>query len=58
MISTKPGLARFLRTTAGGLLRIDAAAIAAEERLDGKLLLRCSDPELSAEEIALGYKQL
>jgi hypothetical protein len=58
VISTKPGLARFLRTTAGGLLRIDAAAIAAEERLDGKLLLRCSDPELSAEEIALGYKQL
>ena len=57
-ISVKPGLARLLRTTAGGLLRIDAAAVAAEERLDGTYLLRCSDPDLSAEEIATGYKQL
>jgi len=57
-ISTKPGLARLLRTTPGGLLRIDAAAVKAEEHLDGTWLLRCSDPELSAEEIALGYKQL
>jgi hypothetical protein len=57
-ISTKPGLARLLRTTATGLLRIDAAAIKAEERLDGSYLLRCSDPKLSAEEIAAGYKQL
>jgi len=58
VISTKPGLARFLRTTAGGLLRIDEAAIKAEEKLDGKYLLRSSDPTLSAEDIALGYKQL
>lgn len=58
VISTKPGLARLLRTTPGGLLRLDAAAIKAEERLDGTYLLRCSDPSLSAEEIALGYKQL
>jgi len=58
VISTKPGLARFLRTTAGGLLRIDEGAIKAEERLDGKYLLRSSDPTLSAEDIALGYKQL
>jgi transposase len=58
VISTKPGLSRFLRTTAGGLLRIDAEAIAADEKLDGKYLLRCSDPDLSPEDIALGYKQL
>jgi len=58
VISTKPGLARFLRVTAGGLLRIDEGAIKAEERLDGKYLLRSSDPTLSAEDIALGYKQL
>ena len=58
VISTRPGLARFLRTTAGGLLRVDEGAIKAEERLDGKYLLRCSDPTLSAEDIALGYKQL
>ena len=42
----------------GGLLRIDKAKIAAEANLDGKYLLRCSDPHLSAEDIALGYKQL
>ena len=58
VISTKPGLARFLRTTAGGLLRIDQEAITADEKLDGKYLLRSSDPSLSPEDIALGYKQL
>ncbi|MBA3367928.1 MAG: IS1634 family transposase, partial [Geodermatophilaceae bacterium] len=41
------GLRRFLRTTPGGLLRIDRAAVTAEERLDGKFLLRTSDPTLS-----------
>ena len=51
-ISDQARLARLLRTTSGGLLRIDAAAIKAEERLDGTYLLRCSDPRLSAEEIA------
>jgi hypothetical protein len=58
VISTKPGLSRFLRTTAGGLLRIDQEAISADEKLDGKYLLRSSDPILSPEDIALGYKQL
>ena len=58
VISTKPGLNRFLRTTPGGLLRVDAQAIKAEAKLDGKYLLRSNDPHLSAEDIALGYKQL
>jgi hypothetical protein len=58
VISTKPGRNRYLRVTPGGLLRIDARAIAAEEKLDGKYLLRTNDPHLSAEDIALGYKQL
>ena len=58
MISTKPGLHRYLRTTPSGLLRLDAAKVAAEARLDGKYLLRTADPHLSAEDIALGYKQL
>ena len=53
-----PGLKRFLRTTPGGLLRVDKRAVAAETRLDGKFLLRTSDPTLSAEDVALGYKQL
>jgi hypothetical protein len=57
-LSTKPGLHRFLRTTGGGLLRVDKTAITAETKLDGKYLLRSSDPKLSAEDIALGYKQL
>ena len=57
-ISTMPGLNRFLRATPDGLLRIDKTKIAAEANLDGKYLLRCSDPHLSAEDIALGYKQL
>jgi hypothetical protein len=57
-LADKPGLNRYLRTTAAGKLRIDTAKIKTEENLDGKYLLRCSDPHLSAEDIALGYKQL
>ena len=57
-ISTKPGLNRYLRVTPGGLLRIDKAKIKAEANLDGKYLLRCSDPHLPAADIARGYKQL
>src|SRR5882762_5666488 len=57
-ISTKPGLNRYLRVTPGGLLRIDKAKCKAEANLDGKYLLRCSDPHLPATDIALGYKQL
>ena len=57
-LSAKPGLKRFLRTTPGDLLRIDKKKIESEAKLDGKYLLRSSDPNLSAEDIALGYKQL
>jgi len=57
-LSTKPGLKRYLRSTPGGLLRIDKKKIAAEANLYGKYLLRSSDPKLSAEDIALGYKSL
>ena len=57
VISTKPGMNRYLRTTPGGLLRIDAAGIKAEENLDGKYLLRTSDPKATAEDIALGAWQ-
>jgi hypothetical protein len=58
VISTKPGMNRYLRVTPGGLLRTDAAKAKAEENLDGKYLLRTADPKLSAEDIAVGYKQL
>jgi Transposase DDE domain len=57
-LEAKRGLRRFLRQTPGGLLRVDRAAVNAEAHLDGKFLLRSSDPTLSAEDIALGYKQL
>jgi Transposase DDE domain len=53
-----PTLSRYLRQTASGRLQIDRGKIAAEERLDGKYLLSSSDPDLTAEEIALGYKNL
>lgn len=57
-LAGKPGLKRFLRVTPGGLLRVDKKKIATEANLDGKYLLRCSDPHLNSEDIALGYKQL
>jgi hypothetical protein len=57
-ISMLPGLNRFLRVTPGGLLRVDKTKARTEESLDGKYLLRCSDPLLPAEDIALGYRQL
>jgi hypothetical protein len=57
-LSAKRGYKRFLRQTKTGKLRIDRAAVKTEEHLDGKFLLRTSDPTLSAEDVALGYKQL
>ena len=57
-IREKPGLWRYLRVTGTGLLRIDRAKIAAEKRLDGKTLIRTSEMDLDAEEIARGYKAL
>jgi transposase len=53
-----PALGRYLRQTKTGRLLIDRAKIKAEERLDGKFLLSTSDPDLSAEDVALGYKNL
>jgi transposase len=51
-------LSRYLRQTKTGRLVIDRDKITAEQRLDGKYLLTTSDPSLSAEDVALGYKQL
>jgi Transposase DDE domain len=53
-----PALGRYLRQTKTGRLLLDRAKIKAEERLDGKFLLSTSDPDLSAEDVALGYKNL
>lgn len=57
-LRAKPGFRRLLATTPRGLLAIDAAKLAEEELIDGRFLLRTSDPMLSAEDVALGYKQL
>lgn len=53
-----PSLGRWLRQQASGRLVIDRAKIKAEERLDGKYLITTSDPHISAEDTALGYKNL
>jgi transposase len=53
-----PSLGRYLRQTPSGRLKIDRAQVAAEAKLDGKYLLSTSDPDLSAEDVALGYKNL
>jgi transposase len=53
-----PTLGRYLRQTSTGRLLIDRKKIKAEERLDGKYLLSTSDPDLTAEDVALGYKNL
>ncbi|WP_202863661.1 IS1634 family transposase [Ornithinimicrobium avium] len=57
-LKAKPGLRRYLRRTASGLLRIDQGAIKTEAHLDGKWLLRTCDPTLSPEDLAAAYKQL
>ncbi|MCA1680340.1 MAG: IS1634 family transposase, partial [Actinobacteria bacterium] len=53
-----PTLGRYLRQLKSGRLQINRAAVRTEQRLDGKFLLSTSDPDLSAEDVALGYKNL
>lgn len=53
-----PALGRWVRQLPSGRLVIDRAKVNAEERLDGKYLLVTSDPDLTAEDVALGYKNL
>ena len=53
-----PTLGRWLRQQRNGRLVIDRAKVTAEARLDGKYLLATSDPDLPAEDVALGYKNL
>lgn len=49
---------RYLRLTKGGRLRIDAAKLRAEARLDGKFVIHSNDDSLTPTDLALGYKQL
>jgi len=49
---------RYLRELSAGKLRIDQAAIAEAEKYDGKWVITSNDDSLTAEDLALGYKQL
>jgi hypothetical protein len=49
---------RFLRQTSTGKLRIDRTAVAEAARYDGKWVITSNDDTLTAEDMALGYKQL
>ena len=49
---------RYLRLTRGGALRINRAGVRSAERLDGKFVVHTNDDTLSAEDMALGYRQL
>ena len=51
-------MGRYVKELKSGKLKIDKAKVAQDEKLDGKYLLSTSDEHLSAEDIALGYKQL
>lgn len=51
-------MGRYLKELKSGKLKVDKAKVKQAEKLDGKYLLSTSDKSLSAEDIALGYKQL
>ena len=53
-----PTYGRYLKTLKSGAVKIDPVKIKDEEKLNGKYLLRTSDDTVSAEDVALGYKQL
>jgi hypothetical protein len=53
-----PTLGRWLTQQANGRLKINTVKVKAEARLDGKYLIATSDPHISAEDVALGYKNL
>jgi hypothetical protein len=55
---TSQRFGRYLRQTKTGLVRIDRAAVTDAERYDGKWVITSNDDTLSAEDLALGYKQL
>lgn len=58
LLLTHRSMGRYLKEQKSGKLRFDKAKIRKEEKLDGKYLLSTSDDSLTAEDVALGYKQL
>jgi transposase len=57
LLQAHPSMGRYLVRRRGRLV-VDRQKVRAEEQVDGKFLLSSSDDSLSAEEIALGYRQL
>jgi transposase len=57
-LKSHPAYGRYLRELKNGELRIDRTKVRDDERFDGKYLLSTTDPSLSVEDVALGYKQL
>jgi transposase len=53
-----PTLGRWLTQQPNGRLKVNTGKVNAETRLDGKYLIATSDPHISAEDVALGYKNL
>ena len=53
-----PPFGKYVKELKSGRLEINRSKVSEEEKLDGKYLLSASDDTLTAEEIALGYKQL
>jgi transposase len=53
-----PTLGRWLVQQPNGRLKVNTAKVKTEARLDGKYLIATSDPHISAEDAALGYKNL
>jgi len=51
-------MGRYLRQLKTGRIKIDKGKIKEESHLDGKYIISTSDDTLSAEDVALGYKQL
>jgi hypothetical protein len=49
---------KYLRLTKTGRLKLDRAKVKHYEKLDGKFVVHSNDDTLSAEDMALGYKQL
>jgi hypothetical protein len=49
---------KYLRLRRGGRLVIDRSKVRAAEKLDGKFVVHSNDDTLTAEDLALGYKQL
>lgn len=57
-LRTSSRFGRYLRETPTGRLVLDRGALTEAERYDGKWVITSNDDTLTAEDLALGYKQL